>query len=285
MQQKEIAGQSFNLGGRFERVKGSRTAQNPGFAARLALWPLAGRRRSSMKVLALETSGSTGSIALWTGQQTTEPRQWPLPATMRSARSLAPTLQGCLAEFGWKPREIELVAVTTGPGSFTSIRIGVVMAKAFAYAVGCPAVGVHTLEAIARQAIPCGRQRITALMDAQRDELFVATFGQDLAHPTRCFPVQPTTVVAADVWLSGLQPGEWVTGPGIERLITRLPRYALVVEANFWQPQAATVARAGFEALQISGDSSKFGPFALLPQYFRRTAAEEQWDKRHTIAT
>ena len=229
-----------------------------------------------MKVLALETSGMAGSVALWTGAPATEPRQWLLPTEMRSARTLGPAIEQALVEFGWKPSEIELVAVTSGPGSFTGLRVGVVTAKAFAYAVGCPVIGVNTLEVISRQAFNGDCLAVTATMDAQRGDLFVARFD-----PLRATP--PTTSIqSADAWLSALPANESVTGPGLEKYIAKFPKQVCVVEQNRWQPLASTVALIGLEMFLKSGDIALFHPFALTPQYFRRTAAEEQWEKRHS---
>ena len=74
-------------------------------------------------------------------------------------------------EVGWKPGEVQLIAVTVGPGSFTGLRIGVSTAKALAYALATPLIGVNTLEVILRQA-PAGLPRLQAVLDAQRYELF-----------------------------------------------------------------------------------------------------------------
>src|SRR5262245_54716909 len=132
-----------------------------------------------MRLLALETSGTSGSIALWTGESTVQPTQWILDPEIRSARSLAPSVQHALGEMGWKARDLELIAVTTGPGSFTGLRVGVVTAKTLAFALRCPVVGVNTLEIVARQGLLNDRQTVTAVIDAQRKELFVAKWSCD----------------------------------------------------------------------------------------------------------
>src|SRR5205823_153504 len=80
-----------------------------------------------------------------------------------------------LATANWLPKEVELVAVTVGPGSFTGLRIGVTTAKAFAYAIGAEVVGVNTLDALAAQALP-SPSPLWAILDAQRQELFAAKF-------------------------------------------------------------------------------------------------------------
>lgn len=68
------------------------------------------------------------------------------PVGSRTAVSLAPTLQSVLRTAGLPPGRCEFIAVTYGPGSFTSLRIGLTTAKAFAYAANCPLLGVHTLD-------------------------------------------------------------------------------------------------------------------------------------------
>ena len=75
-----------------------------------------------------------------------------LDPARRSARTLAPGIRHLLADAGWTPRDVALVAVSIGPGSFTGLRLGVMTAKAFAYAVGAPVLGIGTLEVIAAHA-------------------------------------------------------------------------------------------------------------------------------------
>ena len=103
-----------------------------------------------MRILALETSGSSGSVAALDEGRLIVER--PLAAGSRSAQSLAPGIDSLLAEVGWLVGGVDLVAVTQGPGSFTGLRIGVTTAKALAYAGETQVIGVNTLEVIARQA-------------------------------------------------------------------------------------------------------------------------------------
>jgi tRNA threonylcarbamoyladenosine biosynthesis protein TsaB len=207
----------------------------------------------------------------------------PLPPHQRSAQSLVPTIDAVLAQVGWEPRQIELVAVTSGPGSFTSLRIGVSTAKALAYAAEARIVGINTLEAIARRAAAelaasgnVGSTSIAAILDAQREQLFAAVFRRT---PTGQFEWQtPTAVIDEHVWLDGLTPGDIVTGPGLKRLADRLPTGVVALDSGFWSPTAAVVGQLGFESF-VAGRLDEV--FQLVPQYFRRTAAEEQWERLH----
>ena len=93
-----------------------------------------------MKVVALETSGTRGSVALLDGARLLAEHR--LPADERSARSLLPCLKAMLDEHGWRPTDVEMVGVTTGPGSFTGIRVGVALAQAMGFTLGIPVVAI-----------------------------------------------------------------------------------------------------------------------------------------------
>src|SRR5258707_1343424 len=130
---------------------------------------------AGMKILALETSGTAGSVAALEGEQLLKTAA--LDPVQRTARTLAPAIRDLLKQVGWRPADVQLVAVTAGPGSFTGLRLGVTTAKTFAYAVGCQVLGVNTLEVIASQSPPeCSLLEV--VLDAQRQQLFAAALDR-----------------------------------------------------------------------------------------------------------
>src|SRR5687768_13624521 len=126
-----------------------------------------------MRILALETSGKAGSVAVADGPRLID--QLELNRDRRSAQSLAAGIRTLLDAIGWRIAEIELVAVTIGPGSFTGLRVGVVTAKTLAYTLGARIIGAGTLDVIAAQA-RCAESHLAAAIDAQRGQVFAATF-------------------------------------------------------------------------------------------------------------
>lgn len=227
-----------------------------------------------MRILAIETVGLRGSVAALNDDEVLLERA--LDSRQRSAQSLAPGVRDLLAEVGWRPAEIELVAVAEGPGSFTGLRVGITTAKVFAWAANCPAIGVNTLEAIALQT-PVRAGRLSVVLDAQRGELFAADFRRDPAGELS--GVHTTRVEPRDTWLASLSPGDRVSGPGLEQVLEDLPAGIEVLSRDAWQPRAGTVGQLGFARREKATSASAF---ELVPRYYRATAAEEKFASRES---
>jgi tRNA threonylcarbamoyladenosine biosynthesis protein TsaB len=227
-------------------------------------------------MIAMETSGRHGSLAALTadGDNAILLQQVDLSGKERTAQVLAPKLQRLIAELGWLPQSIELIAVTNGPGSFTGLRLGVTTAKVFAYAASAEIIAVNTLAVIASQA-PQSPAPVWAVLDAQRQEVFAARFT--IADDNRLHTNVPTQIVSQDRWLAELLPGDRVTGPALKRLAGRLPSSVASAPTELWQPTAAAV---GHLAWQTFRDGHRDDVWMLAPAYYRPSAAEEKEDSR-----
>src|SRR5438445_2753218 len=104
------------------------------------------------RLLIMETSGRGAFVAAAEGRRLLHVRG--LDEARRHARGLAPASASVLVAAGWQPRDVAAVVVGRGPGSYTGLRVGIMAAKAFAYATGCAAVAVETFAAIGQQAPP-----------------------------------------------------------------------------------------------------------------------------------
>lgn len=223
-----------------------------------------------MRILALETTELIGSVAAMDGRNLLA--QCELSRQQRTAQSLAPGVRSLLRQVRWQPSDVELVAVTVGPGSFTGLRIGVTTAKAFAYAAGADILGLDTLETIAAGA-PEPVPAVTAIVDAQRGEAVVRSFVRDEDGWFR--PIGDAELVDVDAWLEGLPSGTMVTGPMLGKLAARVPDGVSVLDRPCWPPKAAVVARLAARDYEAG---RRDDVFALAPHYSRRSAAEEKWD-------
>lgn len=226
-----------------------------------------------MKILALETTSLSGGVALLDDSEVIGIED--LAADQRSAGYLAPAISRLLERHQHGPRDIELVAVASGPGSFTGLRVGITTAKTFAYVTKCDVLGVNSLQAIA-MGYPDECSRLSVVLDAQRKELFVAEFAVDGQSIPRT--LQETTILSRADWISSVQddPGCVVTGPGLGKIVDDLPDTIRVGDSKVWRPTATSIGRL---ASQLFASGERTDLWSMAPNYFRKSAAEENAGK------
>ncbi len=130
-----------------------------------------------MIVLAIDTVASLCSACVWDADAGRELGRCVRDPGKGHAEHLMEVIGEALDAAGKSYGEIGAVAVATGPGSFTGIRVGVAAARGLALALAIPSAGVSTLDALAeeaREAYP-GRP-VLAAIDARRDELYIASY-------------------------------------------------------------------------------------------------------------
>lgn len=224
-----------------------------------------------MLVLGIETSGSVGGVALVEkgvvlGESLLTNRG------RRHAQALTAEMAALFQETQRVPSACQGVAVSIGPGSFTGLRIGVVCAKTFAYAVGCQLTAVDTLLAIAEES-PREITRLTVIADAQRGDLYVGKYVRETEHWIREGTI---AIPPARAWCETVSNSETVAGPGLDRWEQELlGRCQVLPELRV--PKASTICEIGERQFRAGETADAWG---LEPYYLRKSSAEEQWELR-----
>jgi tRNA threonylcarbamoyladenosine biosynthesis protein TsaB len=223
-------------------------------------------------LLALETATSALSVALLRGGDLLdEESAAPGPA----AETLLPAIDSLLSRAGVTVTDLEAFAVSIGPGSFTSLRVGIATAKGLAFGRDCRVAPVSTLAALARAADPGGAM-VVPMLDARRGEVYAAAYSGDLSAGDP----SPQLILEAGVYLPEelcprLKSPCVLVGEGAalvgEAIRAQLGEGARLLLPPAGVPQARWVGALG--AAQLArGDSVSAA--ALTPHYLRRAEAE-----------
>jgi tRNA threonylcarbamoyladenosine biosynthesis protein TsaB len=145
-----------------------------------------------VRVLGIETSTSQASVALLEGRTVILQRAHARPK--QSAERLLPLIAELLSEAGWQRGSLDRIGVSVGPGSFTGLRVGIACAQGLSLGLGVPVLGVSSLQAMAR-AVPESMPGLrSAVLDARRQEVFVAAYR---AGPRAAEALAPRALAAA----------------------------------------------------------------------------------------
>ena len=187
--------------------------------------------------------------------------------------TLLPMAEQALKRCGLSIRDVDAVAVSRGPGSFTGIRIGVSAAKGLCWGAEKPAIGVSTLEAMAWNAVDAQAQGIVCCaMDARRSQVYNALFRIEDGRPLRLTEDRAIGLDALAAELSSAEKSIFVLGDGAmlcyNNLLERSIPVTLAPEELRLQ-NAWGVCRAA-EGLTPASAAE------LLPRYLRLSQAERE---------
>jgi tRNA threonylcarbamoyl adenosine modification protein YeaZ len=131
-----------------------------------------------MRVLAIDTALEACSAAvLDTGAGAVAAHE-SMPMQRGHAEALMPLIARVMARAGQMFAELDRIAVTTGPGSFTGLRVGIAAARGIALAAGKPAIGITTLAAYAAPFIAADDSLpVVAIIDARHEHVYLQVFG------------------------------------------------------------------------------------------------------------
>jgi tRNA threonylcarbamoyl adenosine modification protein YeaZ len=248
-------------------------------------------------ILAVETSGRLGSVALAQGDKLLAETCFSGP--MRHSAEIFPTITDLLSRFSKKPEQIEHVYISAGPGSFTGLRIAVTFAKTVALANNSKIVAVDTLDVIAANVTgftaevaenaekvkvstenrlssvisPPSSEFLGVILDAKRGQFFIAVYEktQDLRPQTQDAiwkKILPDCLMTAEEFLYRFtnQPIS-LTGEGLVFYKDKFNnKNVRVLDEKFWNPSAANVHKLGWHKARLDEFAD---PLTLTPNYIR----------------
>lgn len=235
-----------------------------------------------MNLLAIDASGIAGSVAyIKNGKLVGE---YYICDKLTHSQTIMPMLDDMKSLLKINLDEIDAVAVTSGPGSFTGLRIGVTAAKALALALQVPIVGVPTLDVMAH-AMVFTDYLICPIMDARRNQVYTSLYQWQENELNRL-----TEHMAADIeeYVSGLNEREEkiiFLGDGVDvykEKITNILGDKAVFAPSFCNMQHASVLAD--IAAKLYNEGKAEDPSLFVPMYLRKSQAEREKEERENNA-
>jgi tRNA threonylcarbamoyladenosine biosynthesis protein TsaB len=215
-----------------------------------------------MKLLLINTCGAEGSFALADTSQGKQTRLVTMPGRSASERLVA-ELRLALTAAEWRVSDAEAIAVVTGPGSFTGVRVGLSVAKGLSEATGAPLIAISRLEllaSVAGQVADLRPRSVCAVLDAGRGEFYCGQYreGEPLGESLLSLEGMLATIAGADLVVA--------CEDAVERALVAIPSATRVQEPN--AADALPLALRLLERGEIADSAT------LDANYLRRTDAE-----------
>jgi tRNA threonylcarbamoyladenosine biosynthesis protein TsaB len=228
-----------------------------------------------LRALAIETSGRLGSIAVVDDAQVVAEETF--PHGLKHAADILPTIDSLVRARGWMPRDVEHLYVSTGPGSFTGLRIAITLAKTMALVTGVKLVAVPTMQVLAANAPP-DAQHLIIVLDAKRDQIFTARFERG---PRGWIDREEARLDSLPAMLARSPRPVYLLGEGIPYHDKFVPKDSsvIVTPEQSWRARASVVALLG---MKMAYAAQFANPLRLTPTYLRKPEAEEKYDQANS---
>jgi tRNA threonylcarbamoyladenosine biosynthesis protein TsaB len=231
-------------------------------------------------MLSLDTATLVSTVALATEDKVIA--EFTLQTTKTHSEKLMPTIDMLCQFAGVQASDIEAIAVSTGPGSFTGLRIGLATAKALSYANSLPLIGVPTLMGLAYN-FSSSSCLIVPVLDAQKGNVYHASYRFEQGKLNEIQAVN--VMAAADLCheLEELGQSVILVGEATSIVMESAKETTLlqVAEPHLLMPRAASIAQAAFKTFEAGQVADAM---TLTPVYVRRSEAEVLWEKRQSCS-
>ena len=223
-----------------------------------------------MKVLGIETSGLVGNIAVCDGDRVVASKTY--GKNFSHGKEIVSTIELLFNEIKWDPSNIDLIAVSTGPGSYTGLRVGVTCAKTLAYGLGKPVIDVPTLDVLVENVKDNSAKTICPVLDAKRKSVYACIYDRSNNESRK---TTDFLIISPDSLIDILPESTLIFGDGIApyREIFSQKNLTIVEDEKLCIADAADVARLGLERYE-QGIRCEIN--ALAPLYLRKSEAEER---------
>ncbi len=230
-----------------------------------------------MRILSVDSTAQTGSVAIVDNGKISA--LYTIEAQTHST-TLLPMIESVMKSLDLSVTDMDLLAVSNGPGSFTGIRIGVAAVKGLAFKDNIPCIGISSLEAMAHNL--AGLDGIICpVINARRSQVYTALFRSEGGVITRLTEDSVALIPEMDDFLSGYDCPVYFSGDAAEAVFESVTHSSKMLPPVLLRhPSAYGVAAAAEKIFKEADDISVFTENKLSPSYLRKTQAEREREER-----
>lgn len=230
-----------------------------------------------MKILAVDTSAAVASVAVI--EDGTILGEYSINNKKTHSQKLLPMIDELLKNLDLKVVDIDYFAASSGPGSFTGLRIGITTIKALAYSTNKQVIAVPTLDALANN-VTASEALICPIMDARNNQVYTALYSSEngiIKNITEYMGVHITDL--CDI-INGKNKKVIFLGDGVA-IHKNFLKEKLQVPCEFASaasllPRSASVAEVAMKMLMENRQESSFD---MVPFYLRKSQAERMFNQ------
>lgn len=222
-----------------------------------------------MIVLGIETSSTCGSVAVVQDRKVLG--ELFFNTGTKHSTKIVPSITNLLSTVELNKADLEGIAVTSGPGSYTSLRIGISIAKGLAYSLDIPLIGISTLQCVAFNSI-ISPHLICSLIDARKGELYSALFRYNTGELER---ISEDQIVSIDYLCQAIDEKTVLIGDGLylykSTFVDRINGLVLFAPEHLCYGRASSCAILGIDNFK---KAKRDEVNTLVPKYIRQADAE-----------
>ena len=228
-----------------------------------------------MNILAVDTSALTATVAVMKDGVLVFENN--ITNALTHSETLMPMIDYALKSVKLSVDDIDLFAVSCGPGSFTGIRIGVSAIKALAYAKNKPTYGINTLKALACNLSVTENIPVCAIMDARRSRVYNAIYK---FNNGKIEVIEAPRALSIEELCSAIKEKTYFVGDGVnpyrDKIIELCGDNAIFAPPHLLLQKASSIAYAAM----LANEDEYLSPEALEVIYLRKSQAEREREER-----
>ena len=230
-----------------------------------------------MKILGIDTSTMSANIAVVEDDKLI--CEYTINTKKTHSQKLMPMIESMLKLSDINIKDIDVIAICVGPGSFTGLRIGMATAKSIAHVNNIPLIGVNSLEILGANIEFCNKN-ICAILDAQRNQVYTCKY---IFENKKIRETETIRIISIDDLLKELATTneEWILiGEAVYKYKDKIEDFSNIILSSPANNVTKASSLCNIAIEKFKQNIEVYNCYDINPMYIRKSQAEEQYEEK-----